>query len=290
MKKLTYNYVKNKIELANYKLLSNKYINSRAKLKVQCDKGHIYKVKWDNFHTGKRCALCINNNIKLTYKHVKEQIRLVEGYKLLSKKYINSITKLKVQCNKKHIYNTSWSNFNSGCRCPHCAGLAKRTYKYVKNYIENEGYKLISNKYINTHTNLEVQCNKGHNYKVTWDNFQTGQRCPNCYRPTSKGEKEVLSLVTSLTNQTVIPNDRTQIINFETSYSLELDIWIPSLKKAIEYNGEYWHSLPYQQHKDKIKVSQCQEKNIDLLVINESDWNINKKQCVDNIKDFINIL
>lgn len=37
---------------------------------------------------------------KLTYKYVKEQIERVEGYKLLSKKYIDSQTKLKIQCNK----------------------------------------------------------------------------------------------------------------------------------------------------------------------------------------------
>jgi len=96
-----------------------------------------------------------------------------------------------------------------------------------------------------------------------------------------------LSLVTSLLNIPVIPNDRTQILNPLTGKNLELDIWMPELKKAIEYNGEYWHSLPDRQHNDKIKVQQCKDKGIELLVIKDNEWSNNRKGCIDNIKTFI---
>ena len=225
---------------------------------------------------------------KHSHKYIKNKIESVEGYKLLSKTYNGNKKKLKVKCGKEHNYEVSWNNFNSGWRCPHCAGVVRHTHKYIKSKIESvEGYKLVSNYYKNSNTKMKIQCDKGHIYHASWRRFRSGRRCIYCSAINSVGEKEVLSLVESLTNKEVIPNDRTQIINPKTGRSLELDIWIPKLKKAIEYNGYYWHSLPYQQSKDKIKEQQCVKKDIELLVIKEMDWKNNKERCVNNIKYFV---
>ena len=90
---------------------------------------------------------------KLTYEYVKEQIESVEGYKLLSKKYVNCGIKLKVQCNKSHNYEVTWNDFQKGCKCLYLFGNKKLTYEYIKEQIENvEGYKLLSNDYKNNHT------------------------------------------------------------------------------------------------------------------------------------------
>ena len=90
-----------------------------------------------------------------------------------------------------------------------------------------------------------------------------------------------------LPNIKMIRNDRTQIKNPLTNCTLELDIWIPSLNKAIEFNGDYWHSDKYTKTKDKIKVKQCEEKNINLLVIKECDYNTQKHDIINNIKSFL---
>lgn len=55
---------------------------------------------------------------------------------------------------------------------------------------------------------------------------------------TSKAELEIQEFVKSLTSD-VLTNDRTQILNSETDNYLELDIYLPTLNKAIEYNGMY---------------------------------------------------
>jgi len=91
-----------------------------------------------------------------------------------------------------------------------------------------------------------------------------------------------------LTNEQVFENDRTQIINPSTGYYLELDMWIPSLKKAIEYNGTYWHSSIIQKERDYEKEKRCYEKGIDLLIVEEEDWRRDKETCKDRIKQFIN--
>ena len=72
-----------------------------------------------------------------------------------------------------------------------------------------------------------------------------------------------------------------------TNKNLELDIYFPWSKRAIEYDGDYWHSFPYQKEKDGIKKDQCKKLGINLLVIKEQDWIDNKEKCLNEIKNFI---
>jgi len=195
-KKLTYKYVKEQIEKEGYKLLSKEYINSKTKLELQCPSGHEYSVRFSSFQRGRRCPVCAKNNKKLTYEYVKEQIEK-EGYKLLSKEYINANTKLELQCLEGHEYSVRFNHFHKGIRCPVCAENKKKTYEEVKQYIESQGYKLLSKEYINTHTPLLVKCPKNHEYLVRFSNFQQGNRCSICVGKKKKTYEEVKQYIES---------------------------------------------------------------------------------------------
>jgi len=119
---------------------------------------------------------------KLTYNEVKSRIEFVEGYKLLSTMYESIHNKLIVQCPKDHVYKVTLADFGQGKRCPYCAGTIKHSIKYLKNKtaIIAPGYKLLSNVYVNSHTNLEFRCNKDHIFKMSWSNFNAGKRCGDC--------------------------------------------------------------------------------------------------------------
>ena len=118
---------------------------------------------------------------KLTYKFVKKHIEK-EGYKLISKNYINSKIKMKTMCPNSHIYYVTWNDFNSGRRCIECAGLKKHTIEELKKQtpIYATGYKLLSTTYKNTDIKIEFMCNKGHKFLMAWRCFNRGQRCPYC--------------------------------------------------------------------------------------------------------------
>jgi len=222
------------------------------------------------------------NKAKLKQNYVKTFIEK-EGYSLLNQ-YINAKTKLQIKCPKGHEYNTLFNTFKRGHRCPYCAGLAKLDYDHIKSYIEEEGYQLLSDTYINCETKLLVKCPEGHNYNVNFHSFSGGSRCPVCnLKSQSKGENELQMFIESLSIN-IIRNDRSIIINPLTNKNLELDVWIPNLNKAIEYNGEYWHSFPNSIKNDKIKSQQCKEKNIDLFIVDENDWINNNKQTKEKIK------
>jgi len=50
---------------------------------------------------------------------------------------------------------------------------------------------------------------------------------------------------------------------------MELDIFIPSLKTAIEYDGKAYHSKPENQMRDVRKYHICKAKGIKLIRIVE---------------------
>ena len=227
---------------------------------------------------------------KLTFEHVKSFIEL-EGYQLLSDNYKNAYTKLLLKCPIGHEYKAKFLTFYQGCRCPTCgfASMAKKqkhSYDYIKNFIESEGYQLLSDNYKNAKTKLLLKCPIGHDYKIKFNDFQQGHRCSLCNKQTSKGEQDLALYIESLGIQ-IIKNDRSVLVNPLTGKNLELDIYIPLLNKAIEYNGMYWHSFLDRQKNDAIKREQCKKLNIDLLTVNEKNWLNSQEVEKSVVKKFI---
>lgn len=214
-----------------------------------------------------------------------------QGYELLDTEWKGSEHYYNVKCDKGHEYKTKTSYFYWNRRCPHCNGTIKKTYQEVCNIFSSEGYELLTpeEEYENTMIKVKVKCDKGHVYKIKPNAFINGRRCRVCNERTisSKGEKEVQNYVKLLVNG-VICNDRTQMLNEMTGKNLELDIWIPSLNKAIEYNGKFWHTKSqYVKEKDQMKVEQCKEKGIKLLVICDDEYWKNKEKILLQVKNFI---
>jgi len=283
----TYEYIKEQIEsVYGYKLLSNTYVNAKTKLSICCDNGHEYKTTWSNFLQKRRCPVCGNIKQRLSYEHVKSYIE-DNDFNLISKNYKCNNIVLKMLCPENHPCEITFGNFQGGQRCSKCSGIKKLTYDYIKKEIENSGYSLLSNTYVNAHNHLSIKCDKGHEYKVTWNNFQNGRRCPICDGgKTSDAEREIQFFVAEHVDN-VICNDRTQILNKLTGNYLELDVWMPDQNKAIEYNGTYWHSFKNTVERDKFKKEQCKMLGIDLLIVNEDDYIHNKQTELNKIKQFI---
>ena len=296
-KKLSFNTVKNYIENCNYTLLSESYDSNNEKIKVMCPEGHVYRVTFGSFQQGNRCPECAKekraDTQKLSLNKVKKDIELM-GFGVVSDEYLNNRSKLHLICSKGHTFRSSYSNIMEGKGCPDCANetrgrFTRHDISFVREFIEQEGYHLLSNKYINCDSLIEIMCPEGHTYKVRFNNFYRGQRrCPICWQQSrsSKPEQEIQNLVNNLINQ-INCNDCSQIINPITGRKLELDVFIPSLNKAIEFNGQYWHSFDGTKERDKVKAEQCRKQGIDLLVIKEEDWLKDKEACLTQVKNFL---
>jgi very-short-patch-repair endonuclease len=71
------------------------------------------------------------------------------------------------------------------------------------------------------------------------------------------------------------------------SYRLELDVWIPSLNSAIEFDGTYWHKDPVAKRRDAKKNKQCKAAGIALMRVPEIEFARNKKTVFDAIDVFL---
>ncbi len=117
---------------------------------------------------------------KLTYNFIKLEIEK-KGWKVLQSYYINSATPVKCSCPKGHISFKTWGNFKNGSGCTYCKGNKKLTIEFVRNKFNDEGYKLLSDVYINSEQQLNYICDKGHGNSTNWHMFKSGNRCPDCF-------------------------------------------------------------------------------------------------------------
>ena len=293
MKKLTFDLIKDSVQKRNYILLSEHYNDAFQKLDLQCPYGHVFSMEWNHFQQGCNCPICAKVNRKNKRKHsftyIKGKIE-AKGYKLLSTEYENNKTKLKVQCLCDHIFYIRYNSFIIGIGCPYCYGNVRLSFEFVKEQIEKIGYTLLSEKYENNLSLLKLQCPRDHIFHMSYSNFKEGHRCPKCsfVNGKSKLEVDLLECIKTFYNDDIVENDRTRIINPITGKSMELDLFFPDLNKAIEFNGMFWHGLEKVRKNDQIKINECREKNIDLLVINENEWVKNKDNCLNKIGGYLN--
>lgn len=91
-------------------------------------------------------------------------------------------------------------------------------------------------------------------------------------RNKSLGEKDLCDWISTITKDEIIRKTR-DIIS-----PLEIDIYIPSKKLAIEFDGTYWHStrtLKKDYHIEKTNL--CEAKGITLLHVYDIEWQEKKE-------------
>lgn len=184
---------------------------------------------------------------------------------------ITNVSKLnttiqKIKNTKKMKYgDENYNNYNKT--------QTNKIYKYVYNRFERFKDSVIplfnKNEYKGSGYNKKYKwkCVKCNVIFYHWYKNGLIPKCPCCTEPST-----IESKIHNLLNNWKIPfyaNNRIQIS------PLELDIYIPEKKIAIECNGLYWHSYT---EKDDInyhlnKTELCNQKNIQLIHIFEDEMN-----------------
>lgn len=101
----------------------------------------------------------------------------------------------------------------------------------------------------------------------------------------SHDEEYIYKYVTSIYSGTVIQHTRKIIA------PLELDIYIPDKKVAIEYNGVYWHSINAGLDKNYHlnKTLMCEKQGIRLIHIFQNEWKDHSDICKSIIASALGI-
>lgn len=111
-----------------------------------------------------------------SYDEVENYVKS-KGLILLSDTYINFTTKLKLMCTNNHVFERSLSSIKSSnnTTCQYCeGGKLSVTIELIRDFLDKIGYKLISDKYVNATTKLELKCDNGHTFHKTWNKIKMG--------------------------------------------------------------------------------------------------------------------
>ena len=207
--------------------------------------------------------------------------------------------KLLWRCSRGHEWEATVVSRYHGRGCPFCSGdrvlsgfndLATKNPKLAKEVSINSEIKATE---VTEFSNKKLlwKCDKGHEWEATVCNRSNGRGCPKCSG--SKMERDFAQLVKTLLPEsiTIIRNDR-QIIK-----PYELDILIPSINLAFEFNGDYWHSdemvrkskprFSSSRQFDDFKKRECEKHGVKLFFIWEKQWVNNYEKTVDRIKKII---
>ena len=120
-----------------------------------------------------------------------------------------------------------------------------------------------------SHYNAHWVCEDGHKWTAHVSDRTIGKGCRICANKVSKGETELADYVKS-----ILPGIPVLIGNRKIISPYELDIYIPSLNVAIEFNGVYWHSEKMGKDKNyhHEKWLRCRESGVQLITVWEDDW------------------
>lgn len=118
-----------------------------------------------------------------------------------------------------------------------------------------------------SHRKVWWQCPVGHSYQASLSHRSHGTNCPICNagRQTSFAEQAFFYYI-----KQIYPDAQNRVHGL-LGKRMELDIYIPSIRLAIEYDGVFWHNhnKPNKQERDKKKYALCQAKKIRLIRIRE---------------------
>jgi ribosomal protein L34E len=134
-----------------------------------------------------------------------------------------------------------------GSGCPKCAKehmWDKRerltTEKYLLRALGVHGdvYDYSETEIIDSHHNIIVKCKKHGRFFIDPYSHLKGAGCPICYNENSKSKQEesLYQFIKEIYNGKINKNDR------KTINPLEIDIVLPDVGIAFEYDGLYWHS------------------------------------------------
>ena len=252
--------------------------NSGKKVWWKCSEGHEWQASITDRNKGHGCPYCSGKKVLKGYNDLQtvnptlaKEWNYEKNDNLKPENFtVNSNKKVWWKCRERHEWQVSIASRNQGHGCPYCSGqkVLKGTNDLQTvnpvlakewNYEKNNGLTPLD---IMPNSNKKVwwKCKKGHEWQTTVNNRNNGNGCPIC-----KSEQK-----TSFPEYAIVfylEQSGLETIHSYKENGYELDVYIPSKKIAIEYDGYYWHKN--RKIKDLEKNQKCENDGIKLYRIRE---------------------
>ena len=272
-------------------LIEGSYINTKQLAQLQCKEcREVWSITPGNFKNRGDKNYCPKCTPKIAHNRknsgdFKIQINIKYPELILLEEYKTARTKITVGCKYGHTWQVDPShllNKGIGSSCRECAGLptwGTKPPEFFAHEIETLYPHLkVIGEYKSAKSRINVMDkNCGH----TWDILpnailtdKSGSTCRICNPLTSRAEDEIYEFIKINYTGWIIRNDRNIL------EGRELDIVLPDLGLAIEYNGIYWHSeVSRERYYHKDKTDQVNSFEYQLFHIYEDMW-LNNKELV----------
>ena len=274
------------------------YVRPKEKVCIICKEHGEFWQKPYNHLNGQGCSKCRYKMLSSKYKKTTEQF-IKEAIKTHGEKYDYSKVnynlcqdKVIIICPKHGEFEQRPLSHIQGQGCPHCYNESK-IGKYVlgnDNFIKKarkihgNKYNYSKVKYTLTRNKVIIICPKHGEFEQTPEGHLQGKGCPMCGNQLSKAEIALYEYICNfISKDDIIKRDRSVLGN------LELDIYIPKLQIAIEYNGLRWHSEEFNKDKNYHlnKLIKCNEKGVKLIQIFEDEWIERQEIVLKKIKHIL---
>jgi len=199
----------------------------------------------------------------------------------------------------KNVKNYNYTEIKNKIKKSFLLKYGNENYHQSENYLDKkneiiEKYKNTMNKKIlkkydnliyTDNSNYIFLCEKGHEFLISRDLLKNRTKlntkiCTICNpNGSSKSgyEIQILEFIENNTGIEILKNTRSII------QPLELDVYLPDIKLAFEFNGLYWHNeLNKENNYHLKKTEECEKQGIQLIHIYEDDW-IYKQDIVKSI-------
>lgn len=273
MKKTTKQFAE-ELKLKHNLTLISEYLGAHKPIEFLCENNHKNKGMATNvLQRGYKCKECLHG-------------RTIESKVLWDSTNLDKLKSLVQQgISTEELaihFNTTKSAIDNACfkfNIQRDRTLATR--ELLLQVLKEQNRELVGD-FLTTHNLVTVKCNKNHIAKQTAGNIiYKGTNCPQCFHElgTSRKEQELLEFIQENYQGWIETKDRSIL------GGKELDIVLPDLGLAIEYNGNYWHSqAKVDKHYHLEKTKEVERFGYQLIHIYEhNNLNIVKSRLLQKL-------
>jgi hypothetical protein len=284
-----------KFIIRSIEIHGNKYDYSKVNYKNVDDKvcivckehGEFWQTPYTHMR-GYGCIKCAYKNrhqLKSVSTFI-EQAKKIHGdkYDYSKVNYLGNKVKVCIIC-KEHgeFWQTPSCHVLHRHGCKKCAILKNSsnrkctTEEFINKsrLVHGNKYDYSTVNYTGSFDKISIICSVHGSFMQRPNDHLNGRGCPYCSDcGFSVQEKEMANFIKENSDYQVIEN------TYKVISPYQIDVYIPELKIAFEFNGLYWHNelnKPKDYHFNKTEM--CERLGIQLIHIYEDDW-INKKNII----------
>ena len=281
-----------KIHGNKYDYSKVEYSNNKTKVCIICPKhGEFWMTPNQHLSQKQGCPFCAGH-IRKTNEEFIADAQKIHGNKYDYSKvnYINNRTNVTVTCPIHGDFNVCPDNHLAGNGCPKCAGKHRTSEELIQLLRDARGdeydYSLVGSESMDRTYHIPIICKKHGIYRQNLYTHLSGAGCPICGNGMSNNEFILFNYIKGTLGFT---DALSRVRGMLSNPAQELDIYIPSKKIAIEYDGLIWHSDKFNKvpNYHLKKTEECKSKGIRLIHIFEDEMYEHKDIVLSKIKHIL---